>query len=121
MSRAGAVERLRACGRAALMVLAALLPFEKLEPLARLGPLQLSSVELFLYLALAVWGATLVAGGTNVFTARVDAEELCRLSEQVSSYESRTAVDRPLGATMACHEATSTFLTPIRRLEMVPA
>jgi len=62
MSGARGVERLRACGRAALMVLAALLPFEKLEPLARIGPLQLSSVELFLYLALAVWGATLVAG-----------------------------------------------------------
>ena len=62
MSGARVVERLRACGRAALMALAALLPFEKLEPLARIGPLQLSSVELFLYLALAVWGATLVAG-----------------------------------------------------------
>ncbi len=62
MSGAPAVERLRACGRAALMLLAALLPFEKLEPLARIGPLQLSSVELFLYLALAVWGLTLVAG-----------------------------------------------------------
>ena len=62
MSQARAVERLRALGRGALMVLAALLPFEKLEPLARIGPLQLSSVELFLYLALAAWGATLVAG-----------------------------------------------------------
>jgi O-antigen ligase/polysaccharide polymerase Wzy-like membrane protein len=62
MSGARGVERLRACGRAALMVLAALLPFEKLEPLARIGPLQLSSVELFLYLALGVWGATLIAG-----------------------------------------------------------
>jgi O-Antigen ligase len=62
MSRARAVERLRASGRAALVFLAALLPFEKLETLARIGPLQLSSVELFLYLALAVWGAALVAG-----------------------------------------------------------
>ena len=62
MSGARGVERLRAFGRAALMVLAALLPFERLEPLARIGPLQLSSVELFLYLALAAWGATLVAG-----------------------------------------------------------
>jgi hypothetical protein len=62
MSGARGVERLRACGRAALTVLAALLPFEKLEPLARIGPLQLSSVELFLYLALAVWGAALVTG-----------------------------------------------------------
>ena len=62
MFQAQAVERLRAFGRGALMVLAALLPFEKLEPLARIGPLQLSSVELFLYLALAAWGVTLVAG-----------------------------------------------------------
>jgi hypothetical protein len=62
MSRAGAVERLRAFGRAALIVLAALLPFEKLEPLARIGPLQLSSVELFLYVALAAWGLAVVAG-----------------------------------------------------------
>jgi hypothetical protein len=62
MSRAGAAERLRAFGRAALLVLAALLPFEKLEPLARIGPLQLSSVELFLYLALAAWGLALIAG-----------------------------------------------------------
>ena len=62
MSGAHAVERLRAAGRAALIVLAALLPFERLDPLARIGPLQLSSVELFLYLALAAWGATLVAG-----------------------------------------------------------
>jgi hypothetical protein len=63
MSRACAVERLRALGRAALLVLAVLLPFEKLEPLARIGPLQLSSVELFLYLALAAWGLALVARG----------------------------------------------------------
>jgi hypothetical protein len=62
MSGARVVERLRASGRAALMVLAALLPFEGLEPLARIGPLQLSSVELFLYLALAAWGARLVGG-----------------------------------------------------------
>jgi hypothetical protein len=61
MSRARAVERLRAFGRTALMVLAALLPFEKLEPLARIGPLQLSSVELFLYLALGAWGLAVLA------------------------------------------------------------
>ena len=60
-SRTRAVEALRAFGRAALVVLAALLPFEKLEPLARIGPLQLSSVELFLYLALAAWGLAVVA------------------------------------------------------------
>jgi hypothetical protein len=61
MSGARAVDRLRALGRAALLVLAALLPFEGLEPLARLGPLQLSSVELFIYLALAAWGLSLAA------------------------------------------------------------
>ena len=61
MSRWRTVERLRAFARAALTVLAALLPFEKLEPLARIGPLQLSSVELFLYLALAAWGLAVVA------------------------------------------------------------
>ena len=61
MSPARTVERLRTFGRAALTVLAALLPFEQLEPLARIGPLQLSSVELFLYLALATWGLAVVA------------------------------------------------------------
>ena len=54
-------ERLRAVGRIALLSLAVVLPFEMMDPLARLGPLQLSSVELFLYLALACWGASLVA------------------------------------------------------------
>jgi len=75
MSGARAVERLRAFGRAALLVLAALLPFEKLEPVARIGPLQLSSVELFLYLALAAWGLTLVAGwwaGERDLFARIE-------------------------------------------------
>ena len=52
----------RACGRAALLLLAAALPFEMTDPIARVGPLQLSSVEVFLYLALAVWGLSLVAG-----------------------------------------------------------
>jgi O-Antigen ligase len=62
MSGARAVDRLRSLGRAALLALAVLLPFEAIEPLARIGPLQLSSVELPLYLALAVWGAALAAG-----------------------------------------------------------
>jgi hypothetical protein len=62
MSGARAVDGLRALARGALLLLAALLPFERIEPLAHLGPLQLSSVELFLYLALAAWGAALVAG-----------------------------------------------------------
>ncbi len=61
LSRVKAVERLRAAGRAALLALAVVLPFETLDPLARIGPLQLSSVELFVYLALAAWGAALIA------------------------------------------------------------
>jgi hypothetical protein len=52
---------LRVLGRACLTLLAALLPFEMTDPLARVGPLQISSVELFLYLALAVWAMSLVA------------------------------------------------------------
>lgn len=62
MAGARAVDRLRAFARGALLLLAALLPFERIEPLARVGPLQLSSVELFLYLALGAWAAALVAG-----------------------------------------------------------
>jgi O-Antigen ligase len=61
MPAAGVVERLRAFGRLALLVLAAALPFEQIDPLARIGPLQLSSVELFLYLALAAWGLAAAA------------------------------------------------------------
>jgi hypothetical protein len=57
----GMAGALREAGRASLLLLAALLPFEMTRPLARLGPLQLSSVELFLYLALAVWGASVAA------------------------------------------------------------
>jgi hypothetical protein len=62
MSGLDVERRLRVSGRACLVVLAALLPFEMAEPLARVGPLQISSVEIFLYLALAAWGAALVAG-----------------------------------------------------------
>jgi hypothetical protein len=58
----GMAGALREAARASLLLLAALLPFEMTRPLARLGPLQLSSVELFLYLALAVWGASVAAG-----------------------------------------------------------
>jgi len=58
--RAGAL--LRRCAGAALVGLAVALPFELEVPLARVGPLQLSSVEVFLYLALATWlGARVVA------------------------------------------------------------
>jgi hypothetical protein len=38
-----------------LLAMAAALPFELETPVARLGPLQLSSVELFLYVALFAW------------------------------------------------------------------
>jgi hypothetical protein len=54
------VERLRTGARATLLVLAAALPFELVEPVTHVGPLQLSSVELFLYLTLAMWGASLL-------------------------------------------------------------
>jgi hypothetical protein len=55
------VGPLRTGARLALLVLAAALPFELVDPIARLGPLQLSSVELFLYLALALWGLSVLA------------------------------------------------------------
>jgi hypothetical protein len=58
----GIVGGLRGAGRASLVLLAALLPFEMTRALTRLGPLQLSSVELFLYLALALWGVSVAAG-----------------------------------------------------------
>ncbi|HEY6477893.1 MAG TPA: O-antigen ligase family protein, partial [Polyangia bacterium] len=69
MPHARLVERLRAFGRLALLVLAVALPFERIEPLARLGPLQLSSVEVFLYLALAAWGLAAAAGIATSFAA----------------------------------------------------
>jgi hypothetical protein len=62
MSGPGLVRGLRAGGRASLMLLGALLPFEMIEPMARVGPLQISSVELFLYPTLAVWGISVCAG-----------------------------------------------------------
>ncbi len=62
MSRFGVVRRARDLGHASLTLLAALLPFEMSEPIARVGPLQISSVEIFLYLALAAWGISLCAG-----------------------------------------------------------
>jgi hypothetical protein len=43
-----------------LVVLAATLPFE--APLFRVGPLLITSTELALYVALAAWGASLLAG-----------------------------------------------------------
>jgi O-Antigen ligase len=62
MSGSGVVRRARGFGHASLTLLAALLPFEMSEPIARVGPLQISSVEVLLYLALAAWGISLVAG-----------------------------------------------------------
>ena len=62
MSGSGVVRRARSFGRASLTLLAALLPFEMSDPIARVGPLQISSVEIFLYLALAAWGVSLCAG-----------------------------------------------------------
>lgn len=45
----------RRLARVALLAMAAALPFEMETPIARLGPLRLSSVELFLYVALGAW------------------------------------------------------------------
>jgi hypothetical protein len=50
---------LRPTARAALAVLAFALPFELVAPLGRIGPLQLTSVELILYLALALSAAAM--------------------------------------------------------------
>src|SRR6185437_13113242 len=46
--RAVLAERLRVGGRIALLALAVMLPFEMRDALARVGPLELSSVELLL-------------------------------------------------------------------------
>jgi len=54
-----AARGLKLAARAALALLALALPFELVEPLARLGPLQLTSTELFLYLALALSAAAI--------------------------------------------------------------
>jgi hypothetical protein len=50
----------RTAARALLTLLAFLLPFE--TPLFKVGPLALTSVELPLYLTIAVWGCSLLAG-----------------------------------------------------------
>jgi hypothetical protein len=52
-------DRLRGWAGAALVATAAALPFE-LEATLPLGPLRLSSVEVFLYATLALWGASVV-------------------------------------------------------------
>ena len=56
-----AASALQQAARAALALLALALPFELVRPLARLGPLQLTSAELFLYLALALSAAAIAA------------------------------------------------------------
>jgi hypothetical protein len=48
--------------RAAFMLLAALLPFELIAPITRLGPLVLTSVELALYAALGAGAAAIAVG-----------------------------------------------------------
>jgi len=56
-----AVFALRRAARGALALTALALPFELAAPLARVGPLQLSSVELILYVALALSAAAIAA------------------------------------------------------------
>ena len=46
---------LRWISQAALVALSVALPFELVKPVAPLGPLQLSSVEVFLYLTIGTW------------------------------------------------------------------
>jgi len=52
---------LRWISQAALFALAVVLPFELVKPVAPLGPLQLSSVEVFLYLMVGSWLAARAA------------------------------------------------------------
>jgi hypothetical protein len=62
------VFSLRWFAQSSLVVLAAALPFELVRPVAPLGPLQLSSVEVFLYATVGLWmasrGLVLAARGT---------------------------------------------------------
>ena len=71
---AGLVRRgaraLRGTATASLIALAAMLPFELEAPLGHVGPLQLSSVEVFLYLALATWAAARVAASFGAVPSR---------------------------------------------------
>jgi hypothetical protein len=57
-SESRSVFSLRWFAQSALVVLAAALPFELVRPVAPLGPLQLSSVEVFLYAAVGLWAAS---------------------------------------------------------------
>ncbi len=57
-SESRTVFSLRWFAQSALVVLAAALPFELVRPVAPLGPLELSSVEVFLYAAVGLWFAS---------------------------------------------------------------
>jgi hypothetical protein len=60
-SAAPLVLGLRRIGRGTLVVLAVALPFERIDPIARVGPLALSSVEIFIYAVVALWAAARAA------------------------------------------------------------
>ena len=60
------VFSLRWFAQSSLVVLAAVLPFELVQPVAPLGPLQLSSVEVFLYATVGLW----LAGRALALAAR---------------------------------------------------
>ncbi len=55
------VAAMRTAARASLVLLALVLPFEPRQPIAHLGPLELTLVELALYAAIALGGAVIVA------------------------------------------------------------
>ena len=61
VNRDRSVFSLRRLGRGSLVLLAAVLPFELVKPVAPVGPLQLSSVELFLYASVGLWLAAQLA------------------------------------------------------------
>jgi len=69
LARRGA-RALRGCATAALIALAAMLPFELEAPLGHVGPLQLSSVEVFLYVALGTWAAARVVASIGAAPPR---------------------------------------------------
>src|SRR5688572_6385951 len=52
---------MRTAARASLVLLALVLPFEPRQPIAHIGPLELTLVELALYAAIALGGAAIVA------------------------------------------------------------
>jgi len=66
MRMQAATSALEMVARAAFMLLAACLPFELVTPIARVGPLALTSVELALYVALGAGAAALTARALSV-------------------------------------------------------